>query len=101
MTYLQIAFPHFALLTIAWEAFYYCLLVQAGGFCLPEMVGLTLTQVEVANPHAPLYARLMSATTTCWHGTLLLQISFTASFVEEVPLMFLKLTLLILTFKGD
>ena len=72
MTYLQIAFPHFALVTVASEAFYYCLLVQAGGFCLPETVGLTLTQVEVADPPAPLYARLMSATTTCWHGTLLL-----------------------------
>ena len=101
MTYLQITFPHFALVTVASEAFYYCLLVQAGGFCLPKTVGLTLTQVEVANPPAPLYARLMSATTTCWHGTLLLQISFTDSFVEEVPLMFLKLTLLILTFEGD
>ena len=101
MTYLQIAFPYSALVTIAWEEFYYCLLVQAGGFCLPETVGLTLTQVEVADPPAPLYTRSMSATTTCWHGTLLLQISFTASFVEEVPLMFLKLTLLILTFEGD
>ena len=94
MTYLQIAFPHFALVTVASKAFYYCLLVQAGGFYLP------LTQMEVADPPTPLYAR-MSATTTCWHGTLLLQISFTASFVEEVPLMFLKLTLLILTFEGD
>ena len=76
-------------------------MVQAGGFYLPETAGLTLTQVEVANPAAPLYTRSMLATTTCWHGTPLLQISFTASFVEEVPLMFLKLTLLILTFKGD
>ena len=98
---MQIVFPHFALVTIAWEAFCYCLLVQAGGFCLPKTVGLTLTQVEVADPPAPLYTRSMLATTTCWHDTLLLQISFTASFVEEVPLMFLKLTLLILTFEGD
>ena len=89
------------LVTIAWEAFYCCLLVQAGGFSLPETVGLTLTQVEVADPPAPLYTRSMPATATCWHGTLLLQISFIASFVEEVPLMFLKLTLLILTFEGD
>ena len=101
MTYLQIAFPHFALVTVAWEAFYYCLLVQAGGFCLPETVDLTLTQVEVTDPSTPLYTRSMLATTTCWHDTLLLQISFTTSFVEEVPLMFLKLTLLILTFEGD
>ena len=98
---MQIEFLHSTLVRIAWEAFYYCFMVQAGGFCLPEMVGLTLTQVEVANPLAPLYTRSMSATTTCCHGTLLLQISFTASFVEEVPLMFLKLTLLILTFEGD
>ena len=98
---MQIVFPHSALVTIAWEAFYYCLLVQAGGFCLLEMVGLTLTQVEAANPPTPLYTRSMSATTTCWHGTLLLQTSFTTSFVEEMPLMFLKLTLLILTFEGD
>ena len=76
-------------------------MVQVGGFCLPEMVGLTLTQVEVADPPGPLYMRSMSATTTCWHGTLLLQTSFTTSFFEEMPLMFLKLTLLILTFEGD
>ena len=98
---MQIVFPHSALVTIAWEAFYYCLKVEARGFCLPEMVGLTLTQVEVADPPGPLYTRSMSVTTTCWHVTPLLQISFKASFVEEVPLMFLKLTLLILTFKGD
>ena len=100
-THLQIVFPYSTLVTIAWETFYYCLVVQAGGFCLPKMVGLILTQEEVADPPAPLFTRSMSATTTCWHGTLLLQISFTASFVEEVPLMFLKLTLLILTFEGD
>ena len=98
---MQIVFPHSTLVTIAWETFYYCLVVQVGGFCLPKTAGLTLTQVEVADPPAPLYTRSMSATTTCWHGTPLLQISFTASFVEEVPLMFLKLTLLILTFEGD
>ena len=76
-------------------------MVQEGGFYLPETAGLTLTQVEVANPPTPLYTRAMLATTTSWHGTPLLQISFTASFVEEVPLMFFKLTLLILTFEGD
>ena len=75
-------------------------MVQAEGFCLPETAGRTLTQVEVADP-LPLYARSMSATTTCWHGTLLLQTSFTASNVVEVPVMFLKLTLLILTLEGD
>ena len=63
-------------------------------------MGWTLTQVEVVDPPS-LYVRSMSATTTCWHGTLLLQINFTASCVEEDPLMSLKLTLLILTLEGD
>ena len=75
-------------------------MVQVGGLFLPETAGWTLTQVEVTDP-LPLYVRSMSATTTCWHGTLLLQTSFTASNVEEVPVMFLKLTLLILTLEGD
>ena len=68
---------------------------------MPETAGLTLAQEEVVDPPPPLYARSMSESTTCWHGTLSLQISFTASFVEEVPLIFLKLTLLILTLEGD
>ena len=68
---------------------------------MPETAGWTLVQVEVVDPRPPLYARSMSESTTCWHGTLLLQIRFTASFVEEVPLIFLKLTLLILTLEGD
>ena len=68
---------------------------------MPEIARWTLVQVEVADPPPPLYARSMSESTTCWHGTLLLQIRFTASFVEEVPLIFLKLTLLILTLEGD
>ena len=68
---------------------------------MPETVGWTFVQVEVVDPPPPLYARSMSKSTTCWHGTLLLQIRFTASFVEEVPLIFLKLTLLIVTLEGD
>ena len=68
---------------------------------MPETAGWTLVQVEVAGPPPPLYVRSMLESTTCWHGTLLLQIRFTASFVEEVPLIFLKLTLLILTLEGD
>ena len=68
---------------------------------MPETVGWTLVQVEVADPPPPLYARSMSKSTTCWHGTLLLQIRVTTSFVEEVPLIFLKLTLPILTLEGD
>ena len=66
-----------------------------------ETVGLTLSQEEVVDPPPLLYARSTSKSTTCWCGTLLLQIIFTASFVEEVPLIFLKLTLLILTLEGD
>ena len=76
-------------------------MVEARGFYLPKTVGLTLTQAKEADPPTHLYMRSMSATTTCWHGTLLLQTSFTASNVEEVPVMFLKLTLLILTLEGD
>ena len=68
---------------------------------MPETAGWTLAQVEVADPSLPLYARSMLESTTYWHGTLLLQIRFIASFVEEVPLIFLKLTLLILTLEGD
>ena len=55
---------------------------------MPETAGWTLVQVEVVDPPPPLYARSMSESTTCWHGTFLLQIRFTASFVEEVPLIF-------------
>ena len=68
---------------------------------MPETAGWTLVQVEVPGSPPPLYARSMLESTTCCHGTLLLQIRFTASFVKEVPLIFLKLTLLILTLEGD
>jgi hypothetical protein len=76
-------------------------MVQAGGFWWPPMMGLTLTHRDVAEPRSiPLYLRSMSRSSTFWHGSALLQIIWTASLVREVPLMFLKVTLLILILEG-
>ena len=74
--------------------------MQALGFCFPNTVGLTCLQCEVMGPCGPLYLRSMSETTTFWQGSPLLHTSLTARGVEEVPLIFLKLTLLILTLDG-
>ena len=73
---------------------------HAGGFCLPEIIGLTLAHVDVVGPSSPWYVRSMSASTTPSHGILRLQISSTASLVAEVPRMFLKLILLSLILEG-
>jgi hypothetical protein len=77
-------------------------MVQAGGLWWPPMRGLlTLTHREVAGPSFPLYLRSMSRSSTFLHGSALLQMISTASLVREVPLMFLKTTLLILMLEGS
>ena len=61
-------------------------------------MGLTLAHLAVAA--LPLNVRSISAISTASHGTPLLQTRTTPSLVPEVPLMFLKETLLILIFDG-
>ena len=67
---------------------------------IPEIMGLTLEHWDFAGPSAPLYASLMSASSTFSHGMPLLQAICTTAGVTEVPLIFLKLTSLIFTFDG-
>lgn len=69
---------------------------QVGAF--PVMVGLTLAHLAIAG--APLNVRSTSASSTPSHGAPLLQVRTTPSAVPEVPLMFLKETLLIFIFDG-
>ena len=72
--------------------------LQAGGFCLPVVVGLTFLQTETGAP--PLKVKSISASSTFSQGTPLLHRIFTASLLDVVPLMFLKLMLLNFTFDG-
>jgi len=75
-------------------------LAQIAGFCLPEIVGLTLEHTDVAGPSGPWYAISMSLMSTSVHGSWLLQARVTAACVEEVPRILLKLTLLIFIWDG-
>lgn len=71
------------------------------GVNFPLSVGLTFAHKDFTGPSFPLYVKLMSASSTFWHGKLLLQLSRTATAVAEEPLIFLKVTLEILTFDGS
>lgn len=66
--------------------------VQAGGIICPVRTGFMLAQAPTAGPSAPLWTKLMSARATLVQGVPELQINFTAIFVADVPLMFLKVT---------
>ena len=75
-------------------------LQHPGALIIPEIMGLTLEHWDFVGPPGPLYASLMSASSTFSHGMLLLQAILTTTGVAEVPLIFLKLTSLIFTFDG-
>lgn len=65
---------------------------------LPVIMGLTLE--HLATVGAPLNLRSTLLSSTPSHGTPLLQARITPSEVPDVPLMFLKETLLIFIFDG-
>jgi hypothetical protein len=65
---------------------------------IPVRIGLALT--HLASTGAPLNLRSTLFSSTPSHGTLLLHIRTTPSLVFEVPVMFLKVTLLIFIFDG-
>jgi hypothetical protein len=64
----------------------------------PVRIGSTLTHLAFTG--APLNVRTTLFSSTPSHGKLLLHIRTTPSLVFEVPLMFLKITLLIFIFDG-
>ncbi|KAL4181939.1 hypothetical protein AMTRI_Chr12g273570 [Amborella trichopoda] len=73
---------------------------QLGGICTPAETPFTLLHEAVETSPCPLYSNLILSSLTFWHGKASLHKRFTATFEEEVPLMFLKLILLISTREG-
>lgn len=71
--------------------------MQLGGLCTPEETPLTCRQLEVAGPPWSWYTKSMLWSSMSEHGILLLQMRLTATFVLEVPRMFLNFTFLIST----
>ncbi|KFK22312.1 hypothetical protein AALP_AAs61077U000100 [Arabis alpina] len=74
--------------------------VQAAGIIFPLRIGFMLAHAETAGPSLLLLTKLMSARATFVQGTPLLQMSFTAILLADVPLMFLKVTSDNFTFDG-
>lgn len=74
--------------------------VQAAGTIFPLRTGFMLAHAETAGPSLPLLTKLMSARAILVQGTPLLQISFTAILLADVPVIFLKVTSDNFTFDG-
>lgn len=79
-----------------WLINYFNLIYRVGTF--PQPIGLTLAILAIV--FVPLNVKSMLLSSTSSHGTPMLQIRMAPSLVAEVPIMFLKLTLLIFTFDG-
>jgi len=74
--------------------------MQGDGIWVPEKVPSTLEHEEVVLQLRPEHDKLMSRSCTFLQGTSLLHNRLIATFVLEVPLILLKITLLISTCDG-